>query len=181
MTISHSSTPCDILGEMFKLNYKLFHSYYYPTNHTQAGLTSAGPCIDSRWTNLLKGHYSTRCQGLPVLINAMFPVCRMIPRRYSRCSINIYWAIEGKKGHKTQWIPRPPGKYQIKWPQEWGRGYFGGVKGKVLYSKTNSVFEIQTLPLTSLPSLMLCSSRRRTTKKIKRWSGANGGVFLGES
>ena len=29
---------------MFK-NYKLVHPYYYPTNHTQAGVTSAGPCI----------------------------------------------------------------------------------------------------------------------------------------
>ena len=26
-------------------NYKLLQPYYYPTNHPQAGLTSAGPCI----------------------------------------------------------------------------------------------------------------------------------------
>ena len=26
-------------------NYKLLHPYYYPTNHAQVGLTSAGPCI----------------------------------------------------------------------------------------------------------------------------------------
>ena len=41
-------------GEMFKLNYhthiiklsyKLSHPYYYPTNHTQAAVTSAGRCI----------------------------------------------------------------------------------------------------------------------------------------
>ena len=37
----HSSTPYDILGEMFKLLYP----YYYPTNHIQAVRTSARPCI----------------------------------------------------------------------------------------------------------------------------------------
>ena len=26
-------------------NYQLLHPYYYPTNHTQAGVTSASPCI----------------------------------------------------------------------------------------------------------------------------------------
>ena len=28
---------------MFKLNYKLLHPYYYPTDHTQARVDSAGP------------------------------------------------------------------------------------------------------------------------------------------
>ena len=28
---------------MFKLNYEVWHPYYYPTIHTQAGLTSADP------------------------------------------------------------------------------------------------------------------------------------------
>lgn len=50
-------------------------------------------------------------------------------------------------------------------------------KGRVLYSKANSVFEIQTLPLTSLVFLL----SMRTTKKIKRWPGADGRVFVGES
>ena len=45
MTISHSNTPYEILGEMFKLNYKLLQPYYYPTNYTQAGITSAGPSM----------------------------------------------------------------------------------------------------------------------------------------
>ena len=31
---------------MFKLkNHKLLHPYYCPTNHTEAGVTSAGPCM----------------------------------------------------------------------------------------------------------------------------------------
>ena len=34
-----------ILGKMFKLKLKLLCPYYYPTNHTQAGVTSARPCI----------------------------------------------------------------------------------------------------------------------------------------
>ena len=41
--ISHLSTSHDILGEMFKLKHKLLHPYYYLTNHTQAGVTSARP------------------------------------------------------------------------------------------------------------------------------------------
>ena len=45
ITISYSSIPYDILGEIFKLKYELLHPHYYPTNHTQAGITSAGPCI----------------------------------------------------------------------------------------------------------------------------------------
>ena len=41
--ISYSSTPYDILGEMFKLNYKLLYPCYYSTNHTQAGLLLPDP------------------------------------------------------------------------------------------------------------------------------------------
>ena len=45
ITISYSCIPCDILGEMFKLKLELLHPYYYPKNHTQAGVTSSRPCI----------------------------------------------------------------------------------------------------------------------------------------
>ena len=42
ITISHSRIPYDILDEMFTLERKLLHPYHYPTNHTQAGVTSPG-------------------------------------------------------------------------------------------------------------------------------------------
>ena len=43
--MSHLSTPYDILGEMFKILPISCKTFTYPTNHTQASLTSAGPCI----------------------------------------------------------------------------------------------------------------------------------------
>ena len=45
ITMSHSSTSYDILGEMFKLLSILCETFMYPANHTLAGVTSAGPCI----------------------------------------------------------------------------------------------------------------------------------------
>ena len=45
ITISHSSTPYDISGEMFKLLPVLCETFLYLTSHTQAGVTFAGPYI----------------------------------------------------------------------------------------------------------------------------------------
>ena len=43
ITISHSSTPHGIVGEMFTLKLDIMHPYYYPTDHTQAGLLPPHP------------------------------------------------------------------------------------------------------------------------------------------
>ena len=51
ITISHSSIPYSILGEVFKLKLWIITHIFLPWNmvviphHTQAGATSAGPCI----------------------------------------------------------------------------------------------------------------------------------------
>ena len=37
--------PCDILGEMFRLQSILWETLMYPTSHTKASLTFARPCI----------------------------------------------------------------------------------------------------------------------------------------
>ena len=42
-------------------NYKLLHTHYYPTNHTQAGITSAQPCRMPKFTH---HHYTpSRIEG----------------------------------------------------------------------------------------------------------------------
>ena len=45
ITIPHSSTAYDSVGEMFKLLSVLCETFPCPTNHTHASVTSAGPCI----------------------------------------------------------------------------------------------------------------------------------------
>ena len=39
-------------------HYKLLHPYYYPTNHTQAGVTSARPCISKIYMEPQKNPHS---------------------------------------------------------------------------------------------------------------------------
>ena len=39
--------PYDILGEMFKLKLEIITPILLPYSHTQAGVTSAGPCIST--------------------------------------------------------------------------------------------------------------------------------------
>lgn len=48
VTVSHSSTPCGILGEKFKLNCGLSHPHSPPPPHAAAGLAAAGPCVSRR-------------------------------------------------------------------------------------------------------------------------------------
>ena len=46
ITISHTSAPHDILGEMFKLLSISCDTFMYPPHHTQAGVTSVDPaCV----------------------------------------------------------------------------------------------------------------------------------------
>ena len=70
ITISHASTACDILGEVFKLLSISCETFTCPTHHTEAGVTSAGPGVltghswsEGRWRYLKQRGTEVKVEG----------------------------------------------------------------------------------------------------------------------
>ena len=142
ITISHSSTPYGILGEMFKLLSVSCETHTYPTNHTQAGVTSARPCIcyhqkisESQklksLPKLAENHWLVMCrrcflhhsqQVRPALPSVLFTHFNLLQGTYvllntHRCPLNKSWPSSG--WNLTFTSPQPPGFREQRGSVQW--------------------------------------------------------------